>query len=97
MYLKDHPAYIGQVKSHRFIYEVESWETDPVSGVNKKVVKKAERNTSCIALDYGMIEAMGIDLQRFKNAGQMLFDVPASNQEPEKMSVPKTAGDELPF
>jgi hypothetical protein len=66
MYLKDHPAYIGQVNSHRFTYQVESWETDPVTGINRKIIKTAERNTSCIALKYKLIEAMGIDLQQFK-------------------------------
>lgn len=66
MYLKDHPAYFGQVRSHRFIYHVEQWETDPITGVNKKTTRKAERNTSCIALDYKVIFDMGIDLERFK-------------------------------
>jgi DNA primase catalytic core len=66
MYLKDHPAYIGQVNSHRFIYPVESLETDPVTGINRRIIKTAERNTSCIALKYKLIQAMGIDLQRFK-------------------------------
>ncbi len=66
MYLKDHPAYIGQVNSHRFIYQVESWEADPVTGINRKIVTKADRVTSCVALKYKLIEAMGIDLQRFK-------------------------------
>lgn len=67
MYLKDHPSYFGQIKSHRFVYQVEQWETDPVSGVSRKISRKAERNTSCIALDYHLISAMGIDLERFKD------------------------------
>ena len=66
MYLKDHPAYIGQVNSHRFIYQVESWEADPATGINRKIINKADRVTSCVALKYKLIEAMGIDLQRFK-------------------------------
>ncbi|MEI7980929.1 MAG: DNA primase, partial [Bacteroidota bacterium] len=93
MYLKDHPAYIGQVKSHRFNYQVESWETDPVSGINHKIIKKAERNTSCIALDYKMIEAMGIDLQRFKTPQQTSMDL----NEPEILSQPTIEQNELPF
>ena len=93
MYLKDHPAYIGQVNSHRFIYQVESWETDPASGYNQRVIKKAERVTSCIALKYKLIEAMGIDLQRFKPAEQTsleLGDTANLSQQPGEQN-------ELPF
>ena len=70
MYLKDHASYFGQIRSHRFIYQVESWKTDPVTHINQRVIEKAERNTSCIALDYKVIEAMGIDLVRFKEPEQ---------------------------
>lgn len=71
MYLKDHPSYLGQVKSHRFIYQFEQWETDSVTGINRKISKKAERNTSCIALDYQVIFDMGIDLERFKASDEV--------------------------
>ena len=61
-YLRDHPSYLGQIKSHRFPYEQEAWEPDPL----KRVIKKAERNTSCIALDYAKLATAGIDLDKMK-------------------------------
>jgi DNA primase catalytic core len=93
MYLKDHPAYIGAIKGHRFIYQVESWETDPATGINRKVVQKAERNTSCIALDYKILEAMGIDLERFKTPEQVPLDL----KVPENLSDQSEVQNELPF
>ena len=93
MYLKDHPAYIGAVKGHRFIYQVESWETDPVTGNNRKVIQKAERVTSCIALDYKMVEAMGIDLERFKTPEQTSMDL----KEQEDLPEPTPEQQEFPF
>ena len=99
MYLKDHPAYIGQIKSHRFSYDVETWETDPVSQVSRRIVKKAERNTSCIALDYDTIETMGIDLQRFKPEPSF-FDsgtLEHTYQHPVNLSVAQPVQNEIPF
>ena len=93
MYLKDHPAYIGQIKSHRFNYQVESWETDPSTDINHKIIKKAERNTSCIALDYKMIEAMGIDLERFKIPEQTSIEF----NDPANLSPPESKQNKLPF
>ena len=93
MYLKDHPAYIGQVKSHRFNYQVESWETDPATGINRKIIKKAERNTSCIALDYTIIEAMGIDLEKFKSDEEPQTE----KYDPEILSAHGYEEKELPF
>ncbi|MCX6303367.1 MAG: DNA primase [Bacteroidetes bacterium] len=93
MYLKDHPAYIGAVKGHRFIYQVESWETDPATGINRKVIQKAERVTSCIVLDYKIIEAMGIDLERFKTPEQTSLDL----NDPEKLSDQPGEQNEFPF
>jgi hypothetical protein len=67
MYLKDHPAYIGQVKSHRFVYQYEKLEKDPANAdFVRRALSNAERNTSCIALDYEKIAELGIDLERNK-------------------------------
>jgi DNA primase catalytic core len=97
-YLKDHPAYIGQVQSHRFNYDVESWEIDPVTSVNRRVVKKAERNTSCIALKYRFLAAMGIDLERFKNSEESgSIESSPDNTQPENMSYHNNGQNELPF
>jgi len=93
MYLKDHPAYIGAVKGHRFIYQVESWETDPATGINRKIVQKAERVTSCIVLDYKIIESMGIDLERFKTPEQTSLSL----NDPEKLSDQPAEQNEFPF
>lgn len=66
-YLRDHPAWFGQVKSHRFIYEYEAWKSDPMNAAHTmRVINKAERNTSCIALDYEKLIALGVDLERTK-------------------------------
>ena len=41
-YLRDHPSYLGQIKSHRFSYEFEAWEADPFnSQMTRRVIKKA--------------------------------------------------------
>ena len=93
MYLKDHPSFIGAVKGHRFIYQVESWETDPATGINRKVIQKAERVTSCIVLDYKIIEAMGIDLERFKTPEQTSLNL----NDPEKLSDQPAEQNEFPF
>ena len=66
-YMRDHPSYLGQIKSHRFAYEYEAWETDPMNSTyTRRTIKKAERNTSCLALDYEKLTAIGIDLERIK-------------------------------
>ena len=75
--MKDHPAFIGQVKSHRFEWEYEEWAEDNFSGSVKKVISKGERNTSCIAFDYEKIAAMGIDLVK-KKTDSFAEKIPAS-------------------
>ena len=72
-YLRDHPAYIGQVHSHRFEWEVEQWREDPsIPGKVSRFLETASRNTSCIALDYVKIQEMGVDLEKFKNTATQL-------------------------
>lgn len=75
MYLKDHPAYIGQIKSHRFNYQFEEWENDPFTKNPVRVIKTGSRNTSCVALDYKMIELMGVDLERIKTGVQTELEI----------------------
>jgi hypothetical protein len=93
MYLRDHPAYIGQVKSHKFIYQVESWKNDPATGRNERIIEKVERNTSCIALDYKVIYAMGIDLERSKMTDQTSLDI----NSPDNLPQPQNDKNDLPF
>jgi DNA primase catalytic core len=83
MYLKDHPSYIGQVKSHRFNYQYEAWEADTVNDVSRRVIHKAERNTSCIALDYTIISLMGIDLERIKTDKEIEYPVIETDKKPD--------------
>jgi len=96
-YLRDHPAWFGQIKSHRFIYEYDKWVVDPMNSAHTmRAIEKAERNTSCIALDYEKLIALGIDLERTKmeqkNNGT-LEHTPVSN--PDLFSA--NAKDDLPF
>jgi hypothetical protein len=79
-YLRDHSSYIGQIKSHRFVYEYEAIEADPFNnGFTKRVLRKAERNTSCIALDYEILSAAGIDLDKMKSNETSNFPLPTSD------------------
>jgi DNA primase catalytic core len=108
MYLKDHPSYIGQVKGHRFTYQYEAWESDPATDSTRRVIHKADRNTSCIALDYEIIFKMGIDLERIKPPEQFklpLNEINGKNVVPLEQTamefsenvLSKTDDDGLPF
>ncbi|MEI8049306.1 MAG: hypothetical protein WCI92_18135 [Bacteroidota bacterium] len=101
-YLRDNPAYLGQIKSHRFIYEIESWEPDPLNRSANliRVKQKAERNTSCIAMDYDKLSQLGIDLDRMKTSEQTFTHNPANiteNNIPNETPKSKDTDDELPF
>jgi DNA primase catalytic core len=101
-YLRDNPAYLGQIKSHRFIYEIESWEPDPLNRSANliRVKQKAERNTSCIAMDYDKLSQLGIDLDRMKYSEQTFTHDPTKTTEnniPNEPEKSKNTDDELPF
>jgi len=66
---------------------------DPITNINHKVIKRAERNTSCIALKYKLIEAMGIDLQRFKTEEESSLE----QNDPAILSQLNAEQKELPF
>ncbi|MDR1984095.1 MAG: DNA primase [Prevotellaceae bacterium] len=74
MYLKDHPAYIGNVKSTRF-----SWkEYVEDKGAMEYYVRKTERinqqNTSAIALDYLLLkELTNINLDKDDDTEETIF------------------------
>ena len=72
MYLKDHPAYIGSVKSTRFDYVEYGEQFDELQGAGGRVVrveKKASANSSAVALDYELLQELtGIDLEKHKTA-----------------------------
>jgi hypothetical protein len=96
-YLRDHSSYIGQIKSHRFVYEYEAIEADPFNnGFTKRVLRKAERNTSCIALDYEILSAAGIDLDKMKSNETPNSELPTPNSElPTSNSELRTPNSEL--
>jgi hypothetical protein len=99
-YLRDHASFLGQVQSHRFTYEFEAWESDPFNSQStRRVIKKASRNTSCIALDYDILAAKGIDLDKMNT-----FNAPPTESQNEPMTPnqnlqPNTrkTDDDLPF
>ena len=65
-YLKDHPAYIGQIKSTRFDWIEFKESKDPLKNYVEKVAKKASSNTSAVAFNYEILkENVNIDLEKF--------------------------------
>ena len=55
--------------------------------MTRRVIKKAERNTSCIALDYEKLAAAGIDLDKMK-----LPNAVASTTDPAQTSSSSVTG-----
>ena len=99
-YLRDHPSFLGQIKSHRFSYEFEAWESDPFnSQTTRRVIKKASRNTSCIALDYDILAAKGIDLDKLNISNNALNEAQNGTVAPypTKLSDSQKTDDDLPF
>jgi hypothetical protein len=81
MYLRDHPAYIGLVKSSRFSWSEYSDQFDEIEKRVKRVEKKASAVTSCVAMNYDILkELSGIDLEKYE-APEMPFDMPPALPE----------------
>jgi DNA primase catalytic core len=74
-YLKDHPAYIGAVKSTRFEWLEYKESADPLNPtLVRKVERRASQNSSAVAMDYEMLkELAGVDFEKYK---------PESSDEP---------------
>ncbi len=101
--LRSHPAYIGQVKAHKFSWE-ETQEvamgttpmTDNENNMNMiKTIKKMHKNTSCIAINYDIFQELyGIDLEEH-------IDEDSRPHMGVKKILPPTAddepGEELPY
>jgi hypothetical protein len=65
MYLKDHPAYIGQVKATRFNWSEYQDYKDTLDTYVKKTELKRTQNSSAIVLDYNMLmELANINLEK---------------------------------
>ena len=73
MYLKDHPGYLGQVKSTRFIWQ-EVIEVPNAGGYPEKQISYPNQNTSALAFDY---DKLGIDLIKNKSSNTLF----SSSQE----------------
>jgi DNA primase catalytic core len=67
-YLKDHPAYIGVVKSTRFEWMEYKESAEPFDGAPAhRVAQKASQNSSAVAMDYELLkELAGIDFEKYK-------------------------------
>jgi hypothetical protein len=100
-YLRDHVSYLGQIQSRRFTYEFEAWEADQFNNSQpKRVIKKASRSTSCIALDYEKLAAIGIDLDKLRipQIPDILPSIHTATLETqEPLTLSKKTDDELPF
>ncbi len=78
MYLENHPAYIGQIKSTRFGWLEYKEEFNQSEGRVTKVEKAASQNSSAIALNYEILsELNGLDLEKYETDIKP-FDQPAS-------------------
>ena len=63
-YLKDHPSYIGTVKSTRFAWSEIVEQFDDVEKRVLKVQKEASSNTSAVAFNYELLQDI-IDLEKY--------------------------------
>ncbi|MDR2066016.1 MAG: hypothetical protein LBP85_09975 [Prevotellaceae bacterium] len=65
IYLKDHPAYIGQVKGTRFTWKEYTDTKDEITGTVRKTEIINEQNTSAVALNYYVLkELTNINLEK---------------------------------
>ncbi|MDR3132509.1 MAG: DNA primase, partial [Prevotellaceae bacterium] len=91
MYLKDHPAYIGQVKSARFTWNEYTDHFDELTKQVKRIEKKASATTSCVAMNYDLLkELSGIDLEKYEDPVKP-FDTPPASPDAQ------LAQTEMPF
>ena len=89
-YIKDHPAYIGHIKSTRFDWIEFKEDTNPDLSYAKKIPMKASANTSAVAFDYEILKSsVNIDLEKYNIPAQI-------NVEWNVEKEPKP-DDDLPF
>jgi hypothetical protein len=76
MYLRDHPAYIGLVKSARFSWSEYADHFDELEKRVKRIERKSYANSSCVAMNYDLLkELSGVDLEKYEPP-PMPFDTP---------------------
>lgn len=96
-YLKDHPGYIGTVKSTKFDWVEIAENYDPLDNKVTKIGKPASANTSAIAMQY---DKLGIDLEKFVETGMSVtYGQPKQNDGlQQEINYPKPpVEDGLPF
>ncbi|MDR2127355.1 MAG: DNA primase [Prevotellaceae bacterium] len=82
MYLKDHPAYIGQVKSTRFTWKEYTDMKDEFSGMVRRTEKINNQNTTAVVLDYFILkELININLEKVDDVENYFPPVAAENNE----------------
>jgi len=93
-YIKDHPAYIGHVKSTRFDWIEIKDVADPLKTYITKQPIKASANTSAVVFNYEILKAnINIDLEKY-NGQEQNNDV--SGEEKNAQKEPQKE-DDLPF
>jgi len=92
-YIKDHPAYIGHVKSTRFEWNEVHDSGDPMKEYASKKAFKATAITSAVVFNYDVLKnSVNIDLEKF-NGSSVMNEENNPAPEPEKMPPEK----DLPF
>lgn len=92
-YIKDHPAYIGHVKSTRFEWLEVHDSGDPLKDYASKKSFKASSNTSAVVFDYEILKnSVNIDLEKFEGSCVMNDE---NNPDPEAKIMPPE--NDLPF
>lgn len=83
-YVKDHPAYIGHIKSTRFEWMEVHDSGDPMKDYAQKKSFKASSNTSAVVFNYEVLKnSVNIDLEKFEGSSVL-------NGENNPDSEPKT-------
>ena len=82
-YLKDHPAYIGNVKSTRFEWTEFKEQKDPLKDYVQKMAMKASANTSAVAFNYDILkDNVNIDLEKYDlDITEITFEEPVIKME----------------
>ncbi len=104
MYLENHQAYIGQIKSTRFSWMEYKEEFNQSEGRVTKVEKPASQNSSAIAMDYEVLkEINGLDLEKYEQIEPNIkpFDntpeAPIYNEPIHETNDKQAAQPPLPF
>ena len=100
-YFRDHPAWIGNVKSTQFKWEEETRVAANIEGKVESKMRTARTKTSAIALNYEMLMKEGIDLEKFDTEAPALPFITEDDTEDNKNAVAEAeleeTTDDLPY